>query len=339
MRTHRRLCCVLAGIVMAVALAAAGCKTTPPDEKGKKEEPKGPNASVVKLFPSGADVTDWKAAGDAKFYGPAANPANAVEAVESDLGPESALVRGYEFVKSGTRKYTRGAAAAGETLTVRVFEMSNPAEAYGLFSVRAVGTQFPNVGMEARMSNTALGFVKGPFYVSLQYAGTNDPSPVLMEFANAIAGQITQTGYRPALLERVPGGSLQGQRYFLHKFDTLAAVPCVPKGDAATLARMLSLGAETSVAIAGYAGERPGETNCIFVIQYPTEADAKAAFAAYDGYLQNSTNPAEQNIALAPPVRTYLAGTFNAEENSVPDAGVGRKYDMLSSLLKSLGGT
>jgi hypothetical protein len=333
-------------IALVAVVLAAGCKSSP-EEKGKRPEPTGPNAAVLRLMPAGSDVTDWKASGDAKVYGPATDAAAGVEAIESDLGPQAAMVRGYEFVKSATRTYVRGAAAANETMTVRVFEMSNAAEAYGLYSVRAAGTQFPAVGLEARMSDKALGFVKGPFFVSLQYSGANTPTNVLMEFGNAIAGQIVQAGYRPALLERMPGGSLQGQRYFVHTFDTLLAVPCMPKTDATTVARMLDLTdpknpapattEKTSVAIAGYPTDKLGETNCIFVIQYPSDAAAQAAYKAYDGYLQNSTNPADKNIAVAPPVRAYMAGTFNAEENSVPGPDMTRKYDMLSALLKSLG--
>lgn len=319
----------LAALLMAAALAIAGCSTTPPEgEKAKpKAEPTGPHASLLKLFPAGQDLTDWKAAGDVKVFGLAADPAQGVEAIDADLGSEAAAVRGYDYAKSGTRKYTRG--TAGETVTLRVFEMKSPSEAFGLFSVRSSGTQYPLVGLAARMSNTALGMVKGQYYAAVEYSGTNDATPVLMEFSRWVADQVTSPGYRPSLVESFPQGSAQGERYFMHRFETLAALPFVPKGDAAAMARALSLTPDTDVAVLGYPTDKPGELNYVFVIRYPSEGDASAAYAAYDNYLQNSTNPAEHNVAVAPPVRSYLAGTLNAEENSVKD--------VLAKVLAALG--
>jgi len=94
----------------------------------------------------------------------------------------------------------------------------------------------------------------------------------------------------------------------------------VPKGDAQAMARALALSPDTEVAIMGYPASRPGFPNYLFLIRYPGEAEAQAAYKAYaESYLEQSANPAERNIAVAPPIESYLAGTFNAEENSVSD--------------------
>ena len=329
-----RLWRVLAMGLAATLLVAAGCSTTPPSEDEEKAPPgpkpatTGPHASLLKLLPGNAAVGDWKAGGPAKVYGPAANTADGVEPLEADLGQAAAAYRLYDYVKSATRAYVRG--AAGEGVTLRIFEMKTPSEAFGAFSVRASGDQFPLVGLAARMSNRALGFVKGAYFVAIEYSGTNDSTPVLMEFGRWIADQITSPGYRPAVLETFPLGSVQGERYYLHKFETLASLPFVPKGDPTTMARMLDLGNETDVAIMGYPTGTMGVLNYLFVIRYPSGVDASAAYTAYEGYLANSTNAAEHNVAVAPPAGSYVAGTFNAEENSVKD--------QLAKLLAGLGG-
>ena len=324
--------------VPAVALAAmmltlAGCKTTPPEEEGKGDtEPApattGAHAALLKLLPSDADVGDWKTDGDAKVFGPAASAADGVEAIEADLGQAAAAYRAYGYANSATRRYIRG--SSGERVTVRVFEMKTPSEAFGVFSVGSAGGTFPLVGLAARMSNKVLGFVKGAHFVSIEYAGVADATPALMDFGRWIADQITSPGYRPAVLETFPLGSVQGERYYLHQFETLASLPFVPRGDPTTMARMLDLGEETDVAIMGYPSETMGVLNYLFVIRYPSAVDASAAYTAYDGYLASSTDPAEQNVAVAPPVGSYVAGTFNAEENSVKDR--------LARLLAGLGG-
>jgi len=96
------------------------------------------------------------------------------------------------------------------------------------------------------------------------------------------------------------------------------------------MSRMLALGPLTDVAILGYPTDKAGELNYLFLVKYQTAEEARAAYTAYDGYLANSTVPAEHNVAVAPPVGSYVAGTFNAEENSVKD--------QLAKLLASLGG-
>ena len=323
---------VLAMVLAAAMLTAAGCKTTPPEEEKGGPKPEhaatSPYASLLKLLPSDADVGDWKTDGDAKVFGPVARAADGVETIEADLGQAAAGYRAFGYVRSAARRYIRG--AAGERATVRVFEMRTPSEAFGIFSVRSSGGTFPLVGLAARMSNKALGFVKGAYFVRIEYTGVSDATPVLMDFGRWMTDQVTSPGYRPSVLGTFPLGSVQGERYYLHKFETLAALAFVPKGDPTTMARMLDLSDETEVAIMGYPTDTMGVLNYVFVIRYPSAVDASAAYTAYDGYLSNSTNAMEHNVAVAPPVGSYVAGTFNAEENSIKD--------QLARLLAGLGG-
>ena len=330
MASRRRLWQVLALALVAMAVGVAGCSTTPSEEGKPKQrvEPTGPHAAVLKLFPSVGDVSDWKAQGDVKVFGPVANPAEKVEAVDTDAAALAATLKGYGYVKSATRKYTRG---QNEAVTLRIFEMKGSQDAYGIFSVSSSGTTFPNIGLAARMSTTALALVKGSYFVTVEYSGAMDPTPVLMDFGRWVADQITTTGYRPALLDNFPLNSLEGERYYLHVFPTLAALPFVPKGDPAAMARALSLTPDTDVAIVGYKTAKAGAPNYLFVIKYPTDADAQVAYKMYsESYLAQSKNPAEHNIAVSPPTGRFLAGTFNAEENSVDD--------QLGKLCAALGG-
>jgi len=322
-------------LVTAVGmLALGGCKTTPPEEE---EGPTPPSpapatrhADLLKLLPASGDITNWKPEGEARVFGPAADAEAGVEAIEKDLGEAAEMVLSYAFVNEAKRTYLRG--QAGEAITLRVFRMKTPSEAFGIFSVHARGDQSPLVGtaLAARMSNKALGFVKGAYYVSADYAGAADGTSALMELGRWVADQITSPGYFPALLESFPRDSALGERYYLHEFQTLATLDLVPMSEPATMARMLDLGPKTDVAILGYPTTREGVLNYLFVIRYPTDADAGAAYTAYKGYLEGSTSPAEHNVAVAPPQGTYVAGTFNAEENSI--------NDRLAELLANLGG-
>ncbi|HUX00658.1 MAG: DUF6599 family protein [Phycisphaerae bacterium] len=312
---------------LVLAASLAGCKATPPEE-GRPAEPTGPHATLLKLFPRPGDVTDWKAAGKVEVFGPSANAEQEVQAVELDPGVEAALVRGYGYVKSALGRYER--TGVGERMALRVFEMDSPSEAFGLFSLCTQGLQFPPIGLAARQGERTLGFVKGPYFVWLQYEGPGTAEPALKEFGEWVDGQIVSKGYRPAVLESFPIGSVQSERYYLHTFETLARLAFFPVGDPAAVGRRLALSPGTDVAVMGYPTTRTGVTNYLFVIRYATPADATSAYNQYAEYLEASANPAEQNVAVAPPVQTYVAGTLNAEENSI--------RDRLAELLTGLGG-
>jgi hypothetical protein len=316
-------------VLAASALVAAGCKSAPDD--GKKGAATGPHASVLRLFPSAAgEVSDWKAEGEARVFGPIQNAAEGIEDLQQDLGPAAATFQGYGYIKSAIQTYGRG--QGGEKVVVRVFEMKTQAEAFGVYSVSATGSQFPdNLGLAARMNANKLAFAAGPYFVTVEYRGTNDPTNVLMEFGRWIAQQIGSAGNKPTLLQRFPTGAKEGEMYYLHTFQTLAMLPFFPtKGNTADIARKLDLSMDTDVAIVGYPTARPGFLNYLFVIQYPSETQARTANNNYNlGYLHASTNPAEKLIAMNDSaIQAYLAGTLNAMENS--------DNDRLAELLKTL---
>jgi len=329
----RRAGRVTAVVLLAAALGLGGCKTTPPEETPKpRQEPTGPNAALLRLFPGAQDVSDWKPDGDAKVYAAAGTPEEGTQPLEAYAGPDASLLKGYDTVKVGVRKYARG--GAGEALMLYVFEMKGPSEAFGLFSVTATWPrpQFPEVGqaLAARMSGSDLGFVKGTYFVLAQVVGATEPTTALTEFMRWITEKITSAGYRPSVLQMFPMGSIEGDRYYLHTFDTLATLPFFPNTDRRALAQALDLGPQTDVAILGYRTETPDVTNYLFLVLYPNDATATAAYTAFVAYLDNSTSPADKNIAVAPPVGRYMAGTLNAEENSV--------QDQLAKLVKNLAG-
>ncbi len=329
MRSIRLLVCV------ALAWPVAGCKTSPPEEGGEggvapvpPPEPTGPHASLLRLFAAAEQVSDWALVGDVAVYGPQAVPGQNVELVEQDLGPRARLVRGYDYVKSGTAVYTRG--QGGERVTLRVFQMGGPSEAFGLFSVMTRGTQFPQLGLRARMSDDRLGLAKERYFISLSYSGGGEAKPVLLEFADKASERIPTAGYLPAILQNFPTGPLPGEYYYLHTFDVLKSLPFVPMTDPEDLERKLDLGPNREVAIMGYPTTRPGVANYLFAIRYPTSAEAESAYNQYESYLDASTNPADKNVAIALTAGGFLVGTFNAEENSI--------RDRLSVLISQLGG-
>jgi len=174
------------------------------------------------------------------------------------------------------------------------------------------------VGLAARMERNSLKFVKGNSYVWIEYAGAADAEPVLKDFAGAVAGEIKSPGYRPSILSSFPKGSVDGELYYLHTFETLATLSFVPKADREVVKQRLSLTPQTDVVIVGYPTETPGVLNTIFAIRYGSAAEAESSYNMYSQYLETSSDPKEKNTTVAQKGQ-YLVGTFNAEENSVHD--------------------
>jgi len=324
-RVSRRFAWTLV-VGLTGAMLAGGCGTTPPEETTPpKAATPGPHDALLKLFPKSDAVAGWRTEGAVKVYGPSFNAADAVEPIQADLPTDYAQFLAYNYRKSGTCRYL---SAQGDAVTLRIFTMESPSEAFGIFSVRAKGTPAMAPGLVARTGPGALHFVKGDCYVWLAYTGSQAGEAILRDLGTRVADTIASMGYLPSILSSFPKGAVRGEQYYLHTFETWSSLPFVPLGDRATVKRLLALGPGTDVTVVGYPTDTLGKLNYIVAIRYGSRAEAEAAATAYGEYLDASLDPAEQNTAVAAKGQ-HLVGTFNAEENSVND----RLRDLLAELL------
>jgi hypothetical protein len=184
---------------LMAAMVAGGCSPSPSEKPAAKpEEPTGPHAVLLKLFPKSDSVMGWKMDGAVKIYGPAMSLADAVEPLQADLPNDAAAFQGYSYRKSGTARFT--GPQPGEQMTVRIFEMESPSEAFGIFSVLAKGKLLSSVGLAAREGPSALQFVKGNYFVWIEHGGTGPAMQAMKDFAVAVADQVKSPGYRPSIL-------------------------------------------------------------------------------------------------------------------------------------------
>lgn len=318
---------LLACIVAALAALPTGCKTTPPGEEDGEEttdttppKPTGPYADLEVLFPAKGVIEDWERPDSVRLYLPSTRTAletsETVELLSAGLGLKATIFESYAYRAGGAVTYERPIEGEDEIVSVWIHEMADAEDAFGIFSVAAVGDEFPDIGLLARQTSNTLGFVKGPYFVDVAYSGTGDPAPILAAFAEWIADRIEEPGAKPAILSQFPEGAKPGEIYYLHKFEVLDALPFVPKADPDAVEVVLGLGDDTEMAIVGYPA---GDTaiNRVFVIKYADQADANVAYRRYTDYLDNSEDPAEQKIIVSSPVGAYLVGSFNAEEDSI----------------------
>jgi hypothetical protein len=106
----------------------------------------------------------------------------------------------YGLVALAHREYKR----AGVEMTVDVFDMGSPLEAFGMYSAeRSPEYHFIDIGAEGYSSESTLNFLQRRYYVRLSAFG-DGAAPALDSFARAISRSIGGDRKLPALLDMLP---------------------------------------------------------------------------------------------------------------------------------------
>jgi hypothetical protein len=106
----------------------------------------------------------------------------------------------YGLVALAHREYKR----AGVEMTVDVFDMGSPLQAFGIYSAeRSAEYHFIDIGAEGYSSESTLNFLQGRYYVRLSAFG-DGAATALDNFARAISRSIGGDRKLPALLDMLP---------------------------------------------------------------------------------------------------------------------------------------
>lgn len=101
--------------------------------------------------------------------------------------------------------FTRGFVQEGRsTITVDMFDMGNPSDAYGIFSFERESGDV-GMGTDSEYSAGLLRFWKGSYFVSiLADSETPESKAAVMNLGTAIASNIKEVGVRPAIISLLP---------------------------------------------------------------------------------------------------------------------------------------
>jgi hypothetical protein len=106
----------------------------------------------------------------------------------------------YGLVAMAHREYK----SAGVEMTVDVFDMGGPVQAFGIYSSeRSPEYHFIDIGAEGYSSESTLNFLQGRYYVRLSAFG-DGAAPALDNFARAISRSIGGDRRLPGLLDMLP---------------------------------------------------------------------------------------------------------------------------------------
>jgi hypothetical protein len=165
-------------------------------------------------------------------------------------------------------------------VTVELFDMGDPADAYGVFSY-AREQEETGIGGGYERKGRVLCFWQDRYYVCVaSEERTADSERSLEEIARAISEGLPPASEPPALVAMLPDDGLVAfSERFFHLHQSLNYQYYLAREN------ILNLGPETDAVLARYS---PGSTY-LLLIRYPSERDAAAAAASFkQSYLPDS---------------------------------------------------
>ena len=249
----------------------------------------GESASLADVFPDADTVQHWTPS-DVEIF----DRENIYDLVNGQA--EAFFVYGFEQV--AVRNYEN---ADGAILSVEVWQLATPADAYGLFSSGISGEPIA-IGNEGDADpGRRLAFWQDRYYVHVR-ARQELPDASLRAFAGAVSMALPVGGERPTLVDQLPpDGLVERSDIFFH--EELSIQNQVWLGGE----NLLGLSPETDAILARYAVG--GAVARLLLVQYPDAEAASAGLAALEDSQINGLVTAD--------VRDNLLGAVFGEVDAV----------------------
>jgi hypothetical protein len=229
----------------------------------------GKPAAPIDFFPGAGAVPNWTPVGEARVY----NRDNLFDMVDGQA--DGFFVYGFQQVAA--QRYQD---AAGAALEVDIWQVSTPADAYGLFTAGLAGqsaTICPSTASAACYEGDAdpgrrLAFWQDRYYVQV-YGRQPVPDADLQAFARAVSAGLPAGAERPALVSRLPKEGLV-ERGFVFFHEEISIQTWVWLGGE----NILDLSPETDGILARY--DMDGGMAYLLLIEYPQAKAASNGLAA-----------------------------------------------------------
>ena len=270
----------LAWVAVIVMMALGGCGA--PEDEGPPPQD---------LLPASGAVAGWERSGELAVYVP--------DNLFDYLDGQAELFFVYNFEKLAVQEYQRG----GEgPIIVEVYQVTSPADAYGLFSFYTTGEPSDLGAGGAVEPGRLVSFWQGRFYARVfAYGGAEQES--LLALARQVAAGMPEEGGPPELVTRLPQENLvPGSARFFHQKISLDNL--IWLGDE----NILNLGEQTNAVLAVYIyGDAKAQ---LLIVEYPDAAMAEAAHTALE-----SSGP--ENLSAAGQVNHYLVAVFETPDQAI----------------------
>jgi len=203
----------------------------------------------------------------------------------------------YGFRELAVREFQN---TSGSRLTVEIYEMDRPENAYGIYSTDSAGEHWP-VGADASYGNGLLRFWKGPYFVRiLCWPPAASAESVVRQTGEKVANAISAESKKPDILKLLPETDiLPDSVCYFHRQTSLNSIRFLSEDNLLRLADDVeALTWEQRIR------EKDGDTNTLrqMVIRYPLETTAAAAYEDFRKQflkVENSAGPnPERNVPV-----------------------------------------
>lgn len=216
------------------------------------------------VFPAAGAVSDWSPVGEAEVFD--------AETLFDLVNGQAECFFAYNFQQVTVQDYQN---TAGSVLSVELWQMATPADAYGLFTASIAGVPAP-IGNDGDTDpGRRLAFWQDRFYVHVR-ARQGVPDADLTAFGQAVAAALPPGGERPALVDRLPSARLV-ERSLIYFHQEISIQNELWLGGV----NLLGLNLETEGVLARY--DVDGAEASMLLIRYPDAGAAAAALAALQG--------------------------------------------------------
>jgi hypothetical protein len=240
-------------LFLALALAVGGCS---------REKP----FSLSDCLPGTNVVAGWTPDGEPRILNQ--------DTIYNLVDGQAVAFFAYGFQQVAVQNYMNAEEAG---LSIEVWQLATPPDAYGLFTAGAYGIPI-KIGQANEVASEPgrrLVFWQDRFFVNVR-ARQELPDSDLQSFAEAVSKALPSGGTRPALMDRLPTEAMVAQSTFFFHEEISIQNEIWLGGE-----NILGLSQETDGALARY--NLDGTTARLILVQYPTAAPASAGLAALKG--------------------------------------------------------
>ena len=249
-----------------------------------------PESILETAFPG--EITGWTPAEEARLY----NSENLFDLVNGQA--DAFFVYGFE--QTAMRTYTN---ADGNRLYVQIWQLTTPADAYGLFTLGRSGSPAA-IGNEGDAEpGRRLSFWQDRYTAHVSTRQDVDDA-LLWDFAQAVVDALPQGGEQPPLIDRLPQTGLKKERDFIFFHEELSIQDRIWLGGE----NILGLSQDTNGVVASY--EVADSPALLLLIEYPTPNQAAAGLEA----LQTAQ---VDDLVIVQAQDNLLAAVFGEVDDSV----------------------
>jgi hypothetical protein len=209
------------------------------------------------------EAEGWSAADDGNLYDK--------EGIFRYMNGAGEVYLSYAYRRLFVREFAKD---GQDNITVEIFDMGTPADAFGVFTRGRMGGP-ADIGQGSAYDTGYLLFWKDKYFGSIYtFRETDDSKTAILALGRAIAGAIPGEGALPDILALLPEKGMvpDSARYFhLHT--------CLNHHYFLSDENILGLGKETEAALADY---RDGDkTGLLLLVRYPDETRAASAYESF----------------------------------------------------------